>query len=232
MTAGGKQDLLEQLAAYGYRLTEPSRHSAPEDVMDRLLRQREGRLLEGLPVVLLTALREKAQLLWERARWDPKKAFGAEGARRYARMLAVSYLLFRLFAAERRLQERVLRLLDKCQDGKQTLSDLEEKFSRSETVRLNGVMLSTERLKRTFRTYYVGPHEGRADDERVRALELDLLLSELFTPRQKELLRKRAARADMTNTEKAYFYRTVRKRLKALANEEVHALARRLLAEK
>ena len=59
-------------------------------------------------------------------------------------------------------------------------------------------------------------------------MKLELLLSELFTRRQKELLRKRAEGAAMTNTEKTYFYRTVNKRLKALADEEVHALARRL----
>ena len=224
-----KHALLEQLAAHGYPLMRPVRHSDPEMVLASLLRQHESRVVEGFAVVLLNALREKANLRWELPRWNPEKALGVVTSQRLARLLALSYVLFRLFGVEQSLQERARKLLFKCQHAEETLRSVESHFLKSEPLAMNGFQLSTERLKHTFRTYYVDAREGVEDKEKTHALELELLLSELFTPRQKELLRKRAKGATMTNTEKTYFYRTVSKRLKALANEEVHELARRLL---
>ncbi|MBI3087540.1 MAG: hypothetical protein HYY91_01440 [Candidatus Omnitrophica bacterium] len=181
--------------------------------------------------MLLNALREQATLRWELQRWNPEKELGETASRRLTGLLAVSYLLFRLFGLEPELQERVRKLLAKCKDGEETLRSLEPQFAASASVAMNGLRLSTDRLKSTFRTYAVGAPDRREDQEKTHELELELLLSELFTPRQKELLRKRAEHAEMTKTEKAYFYRTVSKRLKALANEELHALARRLIGK-
>lgn len=229
MTKLDKRALLEQLAAHGYPLMRPVRHSDPETVLESLLRQHESRIVEGFAVVLLNALREKANLRWELPSWDPARALGVMTSQRLARLLALSYVLFRLFGLEKSLQERVLKLLFKYKNGEETLRNVESHFLTSEPLAMNGFELSTERLKHTFRTYAVDAQEGLEDKEKTRTLELELLLSELFTPRQKELLRKRAEGAEMTNTEKTYFYRTVSKRLKALANEEVHKLARRLL---
>ena len=229
MTTPDQPALLDQLAAHGYPLMRPVPRSDPETVLEHLLRQREGRVVEGFAVVLLNALREKANLRWEAPRWNPERALGVVASQRLTRLLALSYLLFRLFGLEKSLQGRALKLLFKCKHGKDTLRDVESRFMTSAPVAMNGFELSTERLKNTFRTYYVGAQHGVEDQERTRALELELLLSELFTPRQKELLRKRAEGAKMTNTEKTYYYRTVSKRLRALANEGVHDLARRLL---
>ncbi|MBI4597632.1 MAG: hypothetical protein HY737_04425 [Candidatus Omnitrophica bacterium] len=229
MTPHDTHALVEQLAAYGYPLMRPVRRSDPETVLERLLRQRESRIVEGFAVVLLNALREKTNLRWESPNWNPEKALGVMRSQRLARLLALSYVLFRLFGLEKSLQERARTLLFKCKNGEDTLRNVESHFLKSEPLAMNGFELSTERLKNTFRTYYVNAREGVEDREKTHALEFELLLSELFTPRQKELLRKRAEGAEMTNTEKTYFYRTVSKRLKALANEEVHELARRLL---
>ena len=229
MTTLAKHELLEALAAHGYPLMRPARHSDPETVLESLLRQREGRLVEGFAVVLLNALREKANLRWESPHWDPGKELGAVTSQRLASLLALSYVLFRLFGVERNVQDRAQKLLFKCHNGEETLRTVESHFLKSEPLAMNGFELSTERMKHTFRTYYVDARKGVEDTEKTHALELELLLSEVFTPRQKELLRKRADGTKMTNSEKTYFYRTVSKRLKALANEEVHELARRLL---
>lgn len=229
MTTRAKSLLFEQLAAYGYPLTVPVRRSDPEMVLEGLLRQQEGRVVEGFPVVLLNALREKANLRWELPTWNPEKTLGAKTSKRLAYLLALSYVLFRLFGLEKDARERVLKLLSKYKSHEETVRDVESHFLRSDPLPMNGFELSTERLKHTFRTYVADGPKELEDTEKTRALQLELLLSELFTPRQKELLRKRSAGKQMTNTEKTYFYRTVNKRLKALADEDVHAFARRLL---
>ena len=71
--------------------------------------------------------------------------------------------------------------------------------------------------------------ESKELEKKEHDFQLELLLSQFFTSRQKELLKKRAQNKPMTKTEKEYFYRVVKKRLKALANEELHQMARSLV---
>ena len=78
-------------------------------------------------------------------------------------------------------------------------------------------------LKTSFRNYVVHQADpGKEFEAQKNALEYELLLSELFTPRQKELLQKRLAGKKMTKTEREYYYRVVKKRLAALADPRLH----------
>ena len=70
---------------------------------------------------------------------------------------------------------------------------------------------------------------GKELEEQKNALELELLLSVLFTPRQKELLKKSLAGKPMTKTEREYYSRVVKKRLKAVADARLHQMARSLV---
>ncbi|MBI2167256.1 MAG: hypothetical protein HYU34_03300 [Candidatus Omnitrophica bacterium] len=208
---------------------KPSAQADPEELLETLLRQDEGRLVEGFPVVLYNALRENDSLGWEKKDWRPAKTLRAGALKRLTGFLVLSFLLYRLFGLEKGLLERVRDLLRKCPEGEKTLKDFEAPFLKSEAVKAGALELSTSRLKTSFRRYVVEAPESKGNEKKVHDLELELLLSELFAPRQKELLRKRLAKKPMTATEKAYYYRTVSKRLKALANEELHQLARHLV---
>ncbi len=228
-----KDQLMSDLARYGYALSQPLPVARePEEVLSNLLKQDDPRLLEGFPVVLAHALKEKEALDWERSK--PKQSLFEETPKKFqdrlAVLLSLSYLLFRLFGLEKKYENRVLKLLSESEQGKDMLKKLSEPFAHSASVSAGGVTLSVERLKNTFRNYVTQAGEsGRAVQEKRRDLELELLLSELFTPRQKELLRKRLEGKPFTKTEREYFYRVVKKRLKALASEELHRLARDLL---
>src|SRR3989338_10538842 len=116
MTTRDKHVLLEQLAAQGYPLMRPVHHSDPETVLESLLRQHESRVVEGIAVVLLHALREKANLRWELPSWNPENKLGVMASQRLVRLLALSDVLFRLFGLEKSLQERVRTLLFKCKN--------------------------------------------------------------------------------------------------------------------
>ncbi len=229
MTEKTKNELWDALAQYGYPMMQPQAKADPEELLEKLLRQDEGRLVEGFPVVLYKALRENDSLAWEKKDWKPAKVLGPRPLERLTGFLALSFLLYRLFGLENKFLDRVRDLLHKCPEGEKPLKDFEGPFLRSETVKAGGLELSTSRLKNSFRRYVVEAPESKETEKKVHDLELELLLSELFAPRQKELLKKRLAKKPMTATEKAYYYRTVSKRLKALANEELHQLARRLV---
>jgi len=60
-------------------------------------------------------------------------------------------------------------------------------------------------------------------------LDLEIAVSRIFTPRQKELFLKKLRRKKMTKTEKEYFSRVIKKKAQALANEDLHRLARKIL---
>lgn len=224
-----KAELLNHLAQYGYALTVPRSSVQPDKVLGELLRQDDARLLEGFPVVLANALSEKETLAWENKQWSPQKVFSAEVKKRWTALTALSLLLFRLFGVSKALEDRVFKLLKKCPEGEPALADLEQPFSGSGQVRAGDTELSAERLKNSFRNYVV--HQNNAGElrEQEDALELELFLSELFTLRQKELLAKRLGGKAFTKTEREYYYRVVKKRLKALADERVHKMARKLV---
>lgn len=229
MKSANKTELLQHLAQYGYALAVPRSPVSPEKVLEELLRQEDGRLLEGFPVVLAHALSEKEQLIWEKKSWSPEKEFSVKIRERWTGLMALSLLLFRLFGLPKAFDDRTLALLTKCAEGEAALSALEKDFSGSGQVCAGDAELSAERLKNSFRNYVLLQAGDKGLQAQKEGLELELLFSELFTPRQKELLAKRLAGKPFTKTEREYYYRVVKKRLKALADERVHQTARKLV---
>ncbi len=57
---------------------------------------------------------------------------------------------------------------------------------------------------------------------------LEHSLSQVFSPKQKELFLKRLHGENLSKTEKEYYSRSVRKKVTALANENLHQLAKSL----
>jgi len=69
----------------------------------------------------------------------------------------------------------------------------------------------------------------RTTSQEGKKLDLELAVSRIFTNRQKELFLKKLRAKKMTKTEKEYFSRVVKKKAQALANEDLHRLARKVL---
>jgi len=223
------KELLDNLARYGYPLLRPVSRTSPEEVLLSLARQKDARLLEGFPVVLISALKEKETLEWESQKWSLEKTLPQKERERFTVLLALSCLLFKLFGMEERVQQRAKKLLSKLQRGTEKLKELEDPFQTSGTVNAGGVRLSSERMKVNFRNYLVRGEPFEEVAKKSRALSLETNLSEFFAPKQKELLRKRLERRPFTKTEREYFYRVVKKKLRALADEDLHQLARQMV---
>ena len=227
-----KYKLMDHMAEYGYHMLRPQVFHEPETVLRDLLKQNDVRLLEGFSVVLAGALRKKDKLLWEDVKWRPDNEWTQKVAHRFSVLMGLSYLLFKLFGLNE-FADRLSRLLARqmtSSEFKKCLAVLRPSFANSETLDVDDDLeLSTERLKNTFRNYVVYAPESKELEKKEHDFQLELLLSQFFTSRQKELLKKRAQNKPMTKTEKEYFYRVVKKRLKALANEELHQMARSLV---
>ena len=230
MKTPSKEALMDRLADYGYVLMRPKSAGSGEGLLKNLLKQNDARLLEGFPVVFANLLKENERLRWEGKKWKPADEFSQKAEQRLAKMLALSYYLLQLFGLEKEYTSRTYKLLSRCKGwATDSLKEVSGPFQKSEPVKMDDVELSTERLKTNFRNYVVLAKESEEARQKRRALEFDLLVSELFTPKQKELMNKVSQNKPLTKTEKEYFSRVVKKRLKALADERVHQLARELV---
>ncbi|MDF1580044.1 MAG: hypothetical protein P1P74_04600 [Desulfuromonadales bacterium] len=89
-----------------------------------------------------------------------------------------------------------------------------------------------ERVRGLFELYYEEKVEkDRRRKDRYEEFSLEYALSQVFSPKQKELFRKKLEGDPLTKTEQEYYSRTVKKKVVALANSELHSLARKLLEQ-
>ena len=107
-------------------------------------------------------------------------------------------------------------------------------FPHKGTVEINGKLLSAERLITTFMNYVTNQKlfEKASLDEKAKLREefnQEFHMSQLFTPKQKDIIRKKMAAEPLTKTEREYYSRTIRKKILALADPELHRLAQKLL---
>ena len=90
--------------------------------------------------------------------------------------------------------------------------------------------VSVERLRNALRRYAADLERSESALERdrksqLRSLRLNLHLSTLFPPKQKELVLKKLKGEQLSKTEREYFSRVVKKKLEALTNSELRKIA-------
>lgn len=219
MTKLTKNELLEALAQFGYGLNKPSRRYKGEEVLLNLLKENDSRLLEGFPVAYDNILNSQGHLNLD------FHALSEKEKTKLLRLLLLTYELLKLFGEDKSKLVETENLLSKLsKKWKESLKDVEDKFNRSDFIKVNGAILATDRLKKQFRNYVV--HFGTKKENSPQLdMELELLLSQFFTARQKDLLKKYARNEELSKTEREYFSRIVNKRLKALANERLNQFA-------
>ena len=89
-------------------------------------------------------------------------------------------------------------------------------------------------LENSLTGYLAGqlqPQKNGSLNRLPRSQTLDIYLDRLFSPKQKELIFKKRNGLAFTKTEREYYSRIVRKKLEAIANEEVGKIARSLITK-
>jgi len=105
-----------------------------------------------------------------------------------------------------------------------------ECLRKGQGVTVDGKRLDACRLAAAFENYFLRRNEELRRLSTVKEdMGLEYAMAQVFSPRQKELFLKRLRNEKMTKTEKEYFSRVVKKKLTALANQELHRLARQAL---
>lgn len=216
-----KKELLKRVKLLGYPLFEAEETLDAGETLAAVVKCRDLRLWEGFPLLLADSFKSGA------LHYDfVKTHFKNSTDKSYFQSLVVmSLALYEYFNVEFQWAEELKhsKLFDRG------LFSAFLKGLKTGGGLKNVRNLSAERVKTAFKRYF---REESVNLEDYAALkdefDLEYALSQVFSKKQKELFKKRLKREKMTKTEREYYSRSVKKKVLALANPELHKLAAKL----
>jgi hypothetical protein len=223
-----KELLLRDVERYGYHLALPTT-SNPAQVLHRMLTSEDGRILEGVPVVLTHMLLSKQSVNLN----EVELGLPSGLQRRFRVLCAVTYqFLFWVPDSDsvRKKLSQYLRLREPS-----LVENVMDKLRSHSKINVGGgVNLDAERLEKTYKNYVV---EQFMETQATFSQKLEVQrqsvfqdsLSTLFTDRQRELMFKMLNHTPLSKTEREYYSRVVKPRLKALRNADLQSVATTLL---
>jgi len=219
-----KGNLLERLAALGFPLLETKEAQDVNATLADLVKSKDLRLWEGFPVVLVNSA-ERNLFNYDKVNSHlkelPEKPY-------LTALMTMSLALYKTLNLKLSWANEFYKSLTK--ERKNEFSKYLEKFKNNDDLQVAGYLMSSQRLKSTFDSYF-NQEQSKLSDLLAMKDELgfEYSLSQVFSPKQKELFLKKLKREKLTKTEREYFSRVVKKKVSALANPELHRLAQRLL---
>jgi hypothetical protein len=217
------QKLLDNLNRLGFQLMETSADVDANKTLAEVVQSKDTRLWEGFPVLLANAARDYnfdynqvQQFLTKKEQQD------------FRTLLLLSLALFQNYHLSFAWSNRLKKTFS--QQDLALLKKLRKSLSQGNRVSVGNRRFDPSRLKQAFNNYFEQDAEKtRRLKEKHEELSLEYALSQLFSPKQKELFQKKLKGEVLNKTEKEYYSRTVRKKVSALANPELHRLAQKLM---
>jgi hypothetical protein len=217
-------DLLAGLSKLGLPLFEPAVDLDVYETLAKVVKSQDARLWEGYPVLLANAT-DNYQFEIERVQ---KLLMGNKEKQLFHQLLLMSGALFSYYHLSFPWWNTLKKDLSK--KDKALLNQFKDNLANDFVLELNDEALDPERLKSLFELYFEEKVEkDRRRKERYEEFSLEYALSQIFSPKQKELFKKRLDGLSLTKTEQEYYSRTVKKKVVALANAELHSLSKKLL---
>jgi len=218
------EDLAKKVRRLGYPLFEIEEDEDANEILADVVKSEDPRLWQGFPVMLANSK--------ERNAFDHSRILSLLKAMKekdkYQRLLLVSYVVYKmqnLGSAWVSDLYKILNHSDKADIGK-----IVNQFVAKDDVQIGSVRLSTEKMRAVFQDYFRKASPSMENILSVREeFGLEYSLSQVFSPSQKDIILKKLRREKLTKTEAEYFSRVVKKKLLALANSELHRLARKLI---
>ncbi len=220
----GNSNLLKRVNALGYPLLEAEESQNADLTLADMSRSGDLRLWEGFPVVLANSA-GKGLFNYNKVKDHLKKPSGKAAL---VSLITMSLSLYKFFNLELSWAVDLYKSL--TGNNKKELKAYLSNLKNEKDLNVAGRKMSAQRLKTVFKNYFNKPPEKLNEMLAVRdEMSLGYSLSQVFSPKQKELFLKKLKREKMTKTEREYFSRVVKKKVLALANLELNSLARRLL---
>ena len=214
--------LLKNLSALGFPLMEAEKGDDVNLTLAQVVQSSDVRLLEGFPLLLANSSRSGlfnyGLVLKNLKTGKEKKDFG--------QLLLLSLVFYKAV----HVKFLWVNALSKEADFTQAEFDnTYKKFVKEGAQNLCGGV-SFARMKSVFDNYYKEQYSGLKNLSALKdEFNLEYSLSQVFSPKQKELFFKKLKREKLSKTEKEYYSRAVKKKVVALANEDLHSLAKKLM---
>ncbi len=217
------KQFLEKLSRLGFPLFEPTEEFDTNEVLAEVVKTENVRYWEGFPVLLVNA-RKYGLFDYSKVEASLKTK---EIKERLKALFLLSLAVYSLNGMGFEWSRSYGRQL--TQKDKDTFKKLEIYLKGGSEFDLAGYRFSPDRIKKAFLYYSTDDaNETRAMMERHDELSLEFSLSKVFSPKQKELFKKKLKGELLTKTEREYFSRSVKKTVTALANPELHRLAQKV----
>ena len=219
-----REDLIVSLGNLGYPILSKDKKKINKseiiDVLDTLSDQDEPRLIEGFPVILAHCAHRRSNLDLETLLLKHQE--NSKKRRTLEKLLLLSSEL---------LNMENLQLPIGLENIAKTLKTKYGDLLSAEAVDLGKrISVSIERLRNALKRYTSNFEKQKSEKEKAadrqrRSFQLNLHLSTLFSPKQKELVLKKYNKEPLTKTEQEYYSRVVKKKIEALANSELRRIA-------
>ena len=216
--------LLKRVAALGFSLFGMEEDQNANLTLADMVKSKDLRLWEGFPVVLANSA-EKGSFDYGKVNRCLKKPFDKSYL---ASLMSMSLALYRFFNLKFPWANEFYKSLSS--NKRQECGKFLEQLKNDGNLNVAGREMSSQRLKTVFNNYFNKLEAKLNELLSVKdELNLEYSLSQVFSPKQKELFLKKLKREKLTKTEKEYFSRVVKKKVLALANPELHRLSQKLL---
>ena len=218
------QKLMDNLNQLGFPLMEAQAEVDANKTLAEVVKSKDTRLWEGFAVLLANAARDYHFDYEQVQRHFTKK----EEFEDFKSLLLLSLALYQYYHLSFAWSNQLKKTLSPEESAR--MKELKHLLAHGNEVRLGNRRLDPFRLKQMFNNYFEKDAEkSRQLKQKHEELSLEYALSQLFSPKQKELFQKKLKGELLTKTEKEYFSRTVKKKVAALANPELHRLAQKLM---
>jgi hypothetical protein len=218
------ENFLRSVSKLGFPLFETEEEIDANKTISELVKRKDIRLWEGFPVILINS-NSRGMFNFE----SINNLFKDRRDRsNFLHLILLSLSLYRyLHLKYLWANDLYNKLLLK---DKENIDKLLDYFKKNREIIIGDIRLDPQRIKKTFNRYF--KEEELAKEHLVAKYEdfsLEYALSQIFPSKQKELFLKRLRGEKFTKTESEYFSRSVKKKIAALANSDLHRLAQRLL---
>lgn len=221
-------NLFERVSDLGFPLFEVKKEQDANLTLADMVMSHDLRLWEGVPVVLVNSA-EKGLFDYGAVNGYLKKP---SDKAYFDTLVVLSLALYRSLNLKFLWVKKVSQFVAKKE---KQFKDYLKKFKENDNLEVGSYVMSGQKLKSTFGNYFsksqANLNELFSTERNLvkKELGLEYSLSQIFSHKQKELYLKKLKRKKLTKTEKEYFSRTVKKKVLALANPELHRLSQELL---
>lgn len=216
------KSLLAKVAALGFPLMEVGSETDANATLAEVVKSDELRLWEGFPVLLMRTA-ENGLFNYEAV----KGRLTLEQQKTLDQLLLMSLVLYKALGLKFSWTAKLYRQLPFGNMDRTFQGELAYFRSRG-VFKFHNTVMSAPRLKNALQNYFQESDNLSNVQLQKENLGLEYALSQVFSPKQKELFLKRVRGEKLTKTEREYYSRSVRKKVTALANEDLHRLAKNL----